>query len=432
MTTINPASYATYADKQKLFYESMKNNTFDYEHSYVIPINLGNQTVAAANNEDKTEKTEKADKKGNGKIGFWRGLGNFLKGGVKFFTGMVTDEEGNFSLTQVLKTVAIGAGIAAASALIPGAGAILALGFLTHAGISAGRAIYNINTAKTEAETEQACQNLGSSTVEGLLAFFGAKKSGAFGKARSAGKSALESGKNVYEGYKNGGIDLAKAKAKYEFGRVKDGLDTTFGKNGTVHNRWKALTDKESLNLDGIKKTGTEATDVKFNEGVDAIKNKTQAEALKEIKAIQKEVRNATGDAKTQAQAKLDGATQAYRESAVHNKYKVEAKDATKDIDARIEKLNNKIVERAGELAKAEAELAKNPTDAGLKAKVEACKKSLEIAQEYQTRESLNRTGIKGSSVSDATKIVIKNGTKTPGYKWITIAGAGRGYQDAA
>ncbi len=430
VNSVNPADFQKKIDQARTF------ENFDLAHTYVIPM-TGNSTTTQMGAVEATKKDNNSDKddKNDGKIGFWSAAGHFAKGVGKFFWGMVSDEEGNFSIGQALKTVAIGAGIAAAAAIVPGAGAALALGFLAHGGYGMAKSIYHIATAKTDAEDALAWENLGSSTTETGLAFWGAKKTGAFDKAGKAFKAIKTSSGNVYNGYRSGGWSQAKATL------IQEGENAyNFGKTNIYDksiSNFKALTDNAKLNLDKIKKSGTESKDAAFNEGVDAIRGKNQAEALREIRDLQTKVQNTTDAAlKEQAQAKLDGAIKAYKESANHNQYTIadEAlrKSQTESLETAIKQAEKNISDTSKDLAKATSELKKNPTDAGLKANVDGLQRMLNIQKDALAVQKMAKTGINGPTYKYIGTETVREGIKTPGYNWITVNAAGRGYYDAA
>ena len=423
------------------------------ENSWVIPVNASNfgassaqqvyptvqqpvvqpyaQQPAAA-----TPASAQTGEKDDGKIGFGKALLNVGKGVVNFFKGMVCDENG-VSGTQIAKTIGIGALIGAASFLIPGAGAAIALGFL---GLGIGhtaKAAYDIVTAKTDAEDEQAWQNLGSGLTEATLAYVGCKKTGAFEKAGRVLKGTKASAGRIYDSYKAGGIDTAKHAAATEFKAarttISDQLHTSWE---AAKNNWKSLTDKDSLNLKDLerntKKSKNPSVDREYNKGVQEIANKNQADALKSIEGLQKAVRDAKTDAaRTKAQAKLDGAVKAYNESVNHRVY--ESKASTARIDKSIERQGKNVNKIAENLAKEVAELEKNPKSAAQKAKVNALKSDLAKAQDELSILNLKKNGIQGPgehAVRYTSTKAIRNGYKNPATKWITLSGAGRGSEN--
>lgn len=117
----------------------------------------------------------------DGKISAMSKLKNFGKGCLKFITGMFTDEKGDFSIWQTLKTVGIitaavavsvaSAGTAAAPAL---AAAGVALGVCT-GGYKIVKGAINASKAKTDAEAEAAWQDMGLGATTLGVSVAGAK-----------------------------------------------------------------------------------------------------------------------------------------------------------------------------------------------------------------------------------------------------------------
>ncbi|MCR5265070.1 MAG: hypothetical protein K6E29_00575 [Cyanobacteria bacterium RUI128] len=123
----------------------------------------------------------------DGSISFTNALKNIGKGIGDFFKGMFCDENGDFSLGNTLKTVLIGAGIAAACILAPEiviAGTafstlgVISAGFMGLSAYHIGSAVVDAHEAETDAEAEQAFRNIGSGLTEGTLAFIGCKSAG--------------------------------------------------------------------------------------------------------------------------------------------------------------------------------------------------------------------------------------------------------------
>ena len=448
----NAIGQQTYNKYLQTYGTDFKSNVLD--NSWVIPVNASNYGASSAQQvyptvqqpvvqpyaqqpAATTPTSAQTGEKDDGKIGFSKAALNVGKGVVNFFKGMVCDETGSVSGLQIAKTIGIGALIGAASFLIPGAGAAIVLGFL---GLGLGHtavAAYDIATAKTDAEDEQAWQNLGSGLTEATLAYVGCKKTGAFKKAGKVLDSAKGSAGRIYDSYKAGGIDTAKHAAASEFKAarttISDQLHTSWE---TAKNNWKSLTDKDALNLKDLerntKKSKNPSVDREYNKGVQEIANKNQADALKSIEGLQKAVRDAKTDAaRTKAQAKLDGAVKAYNESVNHRVY--ESKASTARIDKSIERQGKNVNKIAQDLAKEVAELEKNPKSAAQKAKVNALKSDLAKAQDELSILNLKKNGIQGPgehAVRYTSTKAIRNGYKNPATKWITLAGAGRGSEN--
>lgn len=149
------------------------------------------------------------DGKDDGSIGFWSGLGHFLKGAVKFVTSPFTDENGNFSLGKTLKSIAIGVGIAALTS-VPIIGplvtpTLLAVGLGTGA-YKAVKAGANIMTAKTDAEAKEAWESLGSSATQIAVSAYAAKKyaSAQLGRTASVGEGIKQVFKEPIDAVKSG------------------------------------------------------------------------------------------------------------------------------------------------------------------------------------------------------------------------------------
>lgn len=160
-------------------------NYNDYYNQYNLQntgIQNNNQNVSFTSKQDtelaqELAKKKKKIEKDDGSIGFGKAALNFAKGVGKFFTGMFTDEKGNFSIGQTLKTAAIAVGVGAVTVLTAGTAvpAMIAAAGIGVSAIGMGKSIYDIATADTDAEAEAAWQSLGSNTTAGALAVAGAK-----------------------------------------------------------------------------------------------------------------------------------------------------------------------------------------------------------------------------------------------------------------
>lgn len=140
--------------------------------------------TAIATTQANGKKVHPKDLVDDGKISGKKKFKNFLKGVGKFFTGMVCDENGKFSLKRTLTTIAVAAGATALCVATGGAAAP----FLVAAGgaigaFQTGKGIYKAATAKTDAEAELAWQSIGSGTTAVVTAIAGAK-----GAMKAAGK----------------------------------------------------------------------------------------------------------------------------------------------------------------------------------------------------------------------------------------------------
>ena len=169
MTTgINTGYYNNYYRQN---YQNWVNSPY-----LVNQTSAGNINFTSQNQQVTAKKDNTADGKDDGSIGFFGAAKNLLKGAWNFIKSPFTDKEGNFSLWETLKTVAIGAAIC----FIPGAPAIaLAVGGAMGV-FGAAKAGYNIATAKTDAEAEAAWQSMGASATQIAASAYGAKKFGQF------------------------------------------------------------------------------------------------------------------------------------------------------------------------------------------------------------------------------------------------------------
>lgn len=167
------------------------------------------------------------DGKDDGKISLWSKIKNFGKGCLKFVTGMFTDEKGDFSIWQTLKSVGIitaavavsiaSYGTAAAPAL---AAAGVALG-VTTGGYKVVKGAINASKAKTDAEAEAAWQDigLGATTV-------GVSVAGAKGAMSSVNGTAYQGNclKATVDCFSTTGKNIANlassAKASYQAGTL--------------------------------------------------------------------------------------------------------------------------------------------------------------------------------------------------------------------
>ena len=101
-----------------------------------------------------------SDGKNDGKIGFWKGVGNFFKGCTNLVTNMFCDENGKFSVKQIAKTAVIGGAMAAAAYFVPFVGPVLlGVGLLT-GGYSLVKGAINAANAKDDLSAERAWQDI--------------------------------------------------------------------------------------------------------------------------------------------------------------------------------------------------------------------------------------------------------------------------------
>lgn len=132
------------------------------------------------------------DGKNDGKIGFFSAAGHVLKGGIKFFTGIFTDENGDFSLKQSLKSLGT-AGLIGTATFIPVVGPLVlptvcAFGMLDGS-IKAVKGFTTAMKASTDAEAKEAWEAVGNGSTEGVLSYIGYKKTGGFAKGWEKAKT---------------------------------------------------------------------------------------------------------------------------------------------------------------------------------------------------------------------------------------------------
>ena len=153
-------------------------------NTYYRPVPLESEnSIYDGNGTTVPDDSKAKDGKDDGSIGFFSALGHALKGGVKFVTGMFTDENGDFSIKQTLKTAGLAAAIGLAT-LIPVVGpfvipTLCTLGALD-GGLKVAKGFVNTMDAKTDAEAEQAFETMGEGATEGLLSYVGYKQTGGF------------------------------------------------------------------------------------------------------------------------------------------------------------------------------------------------------------------------------------------------------------
>ena len=136
------------------------------------------------------------DGKDDGKIGFWGALGNAIKGvgktivnGVK---GMFTNKEGKFSLGKTLLSI----GTVALCIAVPAVGVAACVVGGTMGAIQVGKGIHKAATAETDAQAEQAWQEIGGGTFTVAASIVGAK-GGMKAMKTSAAKSGASALQNV-------------------------------------------------------------------------------------------------------------------------------------------------------------------------------------------------------------------------------------------
>ena len=400
----------------------------------------GNKTEEAEDKKDDKKVAKKRDEKKISRFG------SFIKGVGNFFKGMVCDENGKFSIGQTLKTIGIGAAIAAASILIPGAGTVIAYGALAIAakhGVEAGINLYN---AESEEEINNAWENVGSAATEGVFAYAGAKAAGAkpIHDIRTAGSKGIKAvskySKKMYNEYKLDGFKGVASKLGEDATTLKDAtvakarniknetVDNFNNLNNATKNTEKANAryDEKISKTKGKEKTNLEAQKKSYNEGVDAVKTGNDYETVyKTVQGLKEDMNTAKAEASKpnaskakkqayqEAKAKYDGAKQVFDDRVNSGEFKA---------NKRTQKSNSNKVEKASkELETARENLRKNPDDVTAKKEYEEASKKYELAK---GKKIASEGGHKYSTNTvRLTKEIFK-------HKLLTVTLAGRGKQD--
>lgn len=332
-------------------------NYNDYYNQYNLQntgIQNDNQNVSFTSNQDtelaqELAKKKKKIEKDDGSIGFGKAALNFAKGVGKFFTGMFTDEKGNFSIGQTLKTAAIAVGVGAVTVLTAGTAvpAMIAAAGIGVSAIGMGKSIYDIATADTDAEAEAAWQSLGSNTTAGALAVAGAKAvakgsaanpsefDGIGGYAKATKQVFQDSGKAVSESF-NG--------FKTAYKGAGEGITTKLG----------------ALKEEGIaqKNSFTGKVTENYNKAVYGTKGKIENEASK----LDKEIADKQKQAKDIKDKKSPEYTKIKEEISTLKVKKAAIEEMNKK--ASWEQGNEIITKQKADLAQKKAELSKATTDA--------------------------------------------------------------------
>ena len=127
-------------------------------------------------------KVNTLDGKDDGNIGWGEVLGSGLRAVKNAVTGM---------LRNPIKTIAIGTALVVANALLPGVGTALVYGGLALGAVTLGKGIYNNCTAKTDAESRAAWEDIWTGGITVATSAWGLKKIGA-AKASAAKASAAK------------------------------------------------------------------------------------------------------------------------------------------------------------------------------------------------------------------------------------------------
>ncbi|MCM1265680.1 MAG: hypothetical protein NC200_05720 [Candidatus Gastranaerophilales bacterium] len=427
-------------------------NQYQTGNSYQTNVANNNQNINFTANpkEELLAKKKKYVEKDDGNIGFFKAAKNFVKGIGKFFTGMFTDEKGNFSLGQTLKTAAIAVGVGAVTVLTAGT-AVPAMIAAAGIGISAlgmGKAAINIATAETDAEAEAAWQSLGSNTTAGALALAGAKavaKSSAGANAAEfegvtgyfkAGKKVFkDSGKaieNSYTGLKKaytsapktveGKWNAVKAEAEAQYGSMADTVKgnynkTVYGTKGKIDNEGKAI-DKQ---IKDIEKQQAKVKDKKSSEYTRLEAKKADLQAKQQAREINQassweEANKTIQEHNNQITAKKDQLAKIKdKKSAEYTKLENEIASLEKrvkyekDILSRrtgeAQHINNKINKKKEQIESIKKQ--DNP-DAAKIAKLEKEIAELEARKDFQLPENITAEQVKTSNENLAAKRTAK------------------------
>lgn len=359
-------------------------NYNDYYNQYNLQntgIQNNNQNVSFTSKQDtelaqELAKKKKKIEKDDGSIGFGKAALNFAKGVGKFFTGMFTDEKGNFSIGQTLKTAAIAVGVGAVTVLTAGTAvpAMIAAAGIGVSAIGMGKSIYDIATADTDAEAEAAWQSLGSNTTAGALAVAGAKAvakgsaanpsefDGIGGYAKATKQVFQDSGKAVSESF-NG--------FKTAYKGAGEGITTKLG----------------ALKEEGIaqKNSFTGKVTENYNKAVYGTKGKIENEANKLDKEIDDKTaqRNKISDTTSKEYKKIDREinTLTQKRDAIKNMNETKSWEQGNDI----------ITKQNADLAQKKAELSKATTDAEksrLNGEIETLETQIKAGKEVLARRT--------------------------------------------
>ena len=253
---------------------------------------------------NKTERknSPKKVRKNDGNLTLGEKAKHFGKGMLRGITSLFTDENGDFSVKQTLKTVGTAVIVTAAASAVVAAGIVsapvMAIGLVGTGVVMGGIKIYNgikaANRAKTNDEAAAAYQQMGEGTTDvGLSLLFKKGISKGMGKAGEIGKITRMTASHAGKGNLRARADAVIAAEKAMFG-IKS-------KNATTENKAPANQPAQN-NSNGVQAVKNEqgTYDVKIgNEPNRTFSTKEQADAY--IKAhntnqsVPKAVKNEQG-----------------------------------------------------------------------------------------------------------------------------------------
>ena len=253
---------------------------------------------------NKTERknSPKKVRKNDGNLTLGEKAEHFGKGMLRGITSLFTDENGDFSVKQTLKTVGTAVIVTAAASAVVAAGIVsapvMAIGLVGTGVVMGGIKIYNgikaANSAKTNDEAAAAYQQMGEGTTDvGLSLLFKKGISKSMGKAGEIGKITRMTASHAGKGNLRARADAVIAAEKVMFG-IKS-------KNATTENKAPANQPAQN-NSNGVQAVKNEqgTYDVKIgNEPNRTFSTKEQADAY--IKAhntnqsVPKAVKNEQG-----------------------------------------------------------------------------------------------------------------------------------------
>ena len=253
---------------------------------------------------NKTERknSPKKVRKNDGNLTLGEKAKHFGKGMLRGITSLFTDENGDFSVKQTLKTVGTAVIVTAAASAVVAAGIVsapvMAIGLVGTGVVMGGIKIYNgikaANSAKTNDEAAAAYQQMGEGTTDvGLSLLFKKGISKGMGKAGEIGKITRMTASHAGKGNLRARTEAVIAAEKAMFG-IKS-------KNATTENKAPANQPAQN-NSNGVQAVKNEqgTYDVKIgNEPNRTFSTKEQADAY--IKAhntnqsVPKAVKNEQG-----------------------------------------------------------------------------------------------------------------------------------------